>query len=135
MSVSLELHGNSTSIDAELVHLKTLDQLKDLNLIDTRITDVWAAYLRPLVRLQNLYLSGTRITDAGLGHLKGLTELNELDLRGTKVTESGVAELKETLPNCLIPFCRQPRRPRVRVRLLASATRRMPWPGLDQLGK
>jgi hypothetical protein len=55
-----------------------------------------------LNQLQQLFLSGTQVTDAGLMHLQEQTQLGELDLRNTKFTNQGVKKLDQALPNCKI---------------------------------
>jgi hypothetical protein len=67
---------NSGATDAELKHLKGLDQLR------------W------------LYLKNTQVTNAGLEYLKGLGKLQWLYLKNTQVTDSGIKNLQKALPNC-----------------------------------
>jgi hypothetical protein len=116
---------NSKITDADLVHLKTLDQIYGLTLLETPITDSGLVHLKGLSRLKRLslwvtqisdaglkqleglplealILSETKVTDAGLQNLKGLKELQELYLEKTKVTDKGVADLQKVLPKCRI---------------------------------
>ena len=130
ISVNLELQGTGTSIDAELVHLKALEdrlgKLESLNLGIALITDTGLAHLKDLTNLKDLRIDGNKISDAGLAHLKNLTKLEllnlrmtpitdeglvhikglanlqELDLGFTYVTDAGVAELRKALPKCSI---------------------------------
>jgi len=66
--------------DADLVQIASLDQLRYLDLFESRVTD------------------------AGLARLHGLTELEHLDLRGTEVSPEGVENLQRALPNCKIGY-------------------------------
>ena len=52
--------------------------------------------------LEELELTDTKVTDAGLTHLKELNNLEMLDLIGTQVTDEGVKQLQQALPNCRI---------------------------------
>ncbi len=95
-----ELRLPSSAVDADLVHLKGLTQLKRLDLEGTQVTDAGLVHLKGLTQLEWLDLVGTQITDVGLVHLKGLTQLETLGLYDTQVTDAGLAELKKVLPNC-----------------------------------
>ena len=55
-----------------------------------------------LEELQELHLFNTQVTDAGLVHLKDLAKLQKLNLNSTQVTGAGVAELQKALPDCQI---------------------------------
>ena len=61
--------------DAELVCLKGLTNLEELELERTKVTDAGLEHLQGLTKLQWLGLAGTNVTDAGLEHLQGLTKL------------------------------------------------------------
>ena len=78
------------------------DNVVELNLSRSKITDAGLLHLKGLTSLQTLSLYRTQVTDAGLVHLTGLTSLKSLDLRGTKVTDAGVADLQKVVPNCKI---------------------------------
>ncbi len=80
--------------DAGLVHLKRLTSLKSLDLSRTRVTDAGAVHLKGLTNLEMLGLISDQITDAGLAHLRSLTSLQSLFLSGTKVSGAGLAHLK-----------------------------------------
>lgn len=64
--------------DADLIHLKELKKLRELD------------------------LSATNITDAGLEHLKGLRGLRSLRLQSTKVTDDGVNRLRRARPELTV---------------------------------
>jgi Leucine-rich repeat (LRR) protein len=59
-------------------------------------------HLKGLTGLRELDLVETQITDAGLAHFKNLTSLTLLWLAKTQVTHSGVQQLKQNLPNLTI---------------------------------
>jgi hypothetical protein len=80
--------------DAGLVHLKGLTNLSDLWLNGTQATDAGLVHLKGLKNLPVLRLEGTQVTDAGLVHLRGLTKLEKLDLTGTNITDAGLVHLK-----------------------------------------
>ena len=81
--------------DAELVHLKVLNNLTYLLLAGTKVTDAGLVHLSGLTNLRTLTLNGTKVTDAELVHLKGMTKLEWLALGGAKVTDAGLVHLKE----------------------------------------
>ena len=91
-----------TVTDTELVHLKELTKLRDLNLQRTNVTDAGLVHLKGLTNLQILVLWDTKVTDAGLIPLKGLTNLKYLGLSRTDVTDAGIKQLQQALPNCKI---------------------------------
>ena len=92
--------------DADLVALKELSQLTQLDLGNIQVTDAGLVHLNQLKRLQTLSLHGTQVTDAGLLHLQiqvtdaGLVHLSELkrlqtlSLHGTQVTDAGLVHLQ-----------------------------------------
>ena len=66
----------------------------------TEITDAGLEHLKSLSQLKTLELYDTNITDAGLEHLKGLKQLEKLSLYHTRITDTGLANLLKHLPNC-----------------------------------
>jgi Leucine-rich repeat (LRR) protein len=52
------------------------------------VTDEDLVHLKALPRLRNLDLRGTQITDAGLEHIKGLARLTGLDLQATQISDA-----------------------------------------------
>ncbi len=94
-----DLRLNNTPItDAGLEHLKGLSSLEKLYLVDTKVGDAGLEHLKGLANLKILSLAGTQVSDAGLEHLKGLSNLKELFVAGTKVSEEGAKKLHEALP-------------------------------------
>ena len=78
------------------------DNVADLEISGSRITDAGLVHLKDLIKLRHLNLSDTQVTDAGLVHLKDLTKLRHLNLSDTQVTDAGVADLQKALPACEI---------------------------------
>ncbi len=97
----LNLRGREIT-NAGLVNLKELKGLVRLHLEKTKITDDGLQSLKGLENLEYLNLYGTQITDAGLKHLEGLKKLRKLYLWQTQVTDAGVAGLKAALPESQI---------------------------------
>ncbi|MCH8921615.1 MAG: hypothetical protein IIA67_00530, partial [Planctomycetes bacterium] len=74
--------------------LKSLKELRELNLQDTNITDDELKHIRGLTNLESVSFAGTKVTDAGLEHLKGLKNLQGLGLSSTNITDAGLEHLK-----------------------------------------
>ena len=72
--------------------------LEELDLSGTAITDEALEELKQLEQLKVLRLSHTAVTDAGLQQLTGLLNLEELDVDQTQVTAEALARLKSQLP-------------------------------------
>ena len=97
----LNLRGREIT-NVGLVHLKDLKGLIRLHLEKTKITDDGLVSLTGLENLEYLNLYGTEVTDAGLKHLEGLKKLRKLYLWQTKVSDAGVAALKAAIPELQI---------------------------------
>ncbi len=95
--------GGTTFTDAGMVHLKPLKNLTRLQLHNTKITDAGLVNLKEMTKLTSLNLYGSAgITDAGLEQLKSLPELKKLYLWQTKVTAPGAKKLSETATGLII---------------------------------
>lgn len=118
--------GERSVTDADLVHLKGLKHLQELDLTRTRITGSGLANLKDATTLKRLFvtetkvddsailhlkgmnslalvgLSGTRISDKALDHLGELSGLKQLFCLGTGVTDAGVEKLRRALPQCQV---------------------------------
>jgi internalin A len=92
--VSLNLTCCGQVGDEGIEHVRSLTRLRQLDVSNTRITDVGLGSLEGLVELEELDLHGTLITDAGLVHLGQMTKLRKLDLGYTCVTDAGLRHLK-----------------------------------------
>lgn len=89
--------GQSDVTNKELAHLEPLTGLSDLGLSDTDITDAGLPHLRPLHDLRRLSLNGTRITDAGVPYMCDYSYLEDLLLGGTFLTDAGLSQLQGLL--------------------------------------
>lgn len=81
--------------DADLAELKDRQDIVELNLSHSKVTDRGLTCLNGMTRLRELYLGGTAVTDAGLTNAKELQSLETLRLGDTKVTDAGLKHLKE----------------------------------------
>lgn len=82
--------------DEQLAYVGILTELELLTLSDTEITDDGLAHLHSLTRLKRLYLwSARHISDAGLVYLRPLTSLEVLSLGRTQVTDAGLGHLSQ----------------------------------------
>jgi hypothetical protein len=89
-----QLHLSRTLItDVGLSHLEDLKRLQWLHLARVQITGAGLTHLQRLPQLERLYLSDTKITDGCLAHLKELKSLERLHLRGTNITDASLAHL------------------------------------------
>jgi tetratricopeptide (TPR) repeat protein len=98
---NLNLRGTGVT-DAGLAALRFVPELEFLGLSQTAVTDVGLAQLTSLQRLRYLTLADTAISDAGVWHLVGLQKLAGLNLKGTQITRNGLMELQARLPECKI---------------------------------
>jgi len=87
-------HRGKDVKDDELILLKDIPNLVELNLGGLNVTDANLVHLKPLVNLNRLSLHKTKITDAGLVNLAGMPKLVSLNLYGTEVTDTGIQQLK-----------------------------------------
>lgn len=82
--------------DAGLVHLVGLDNLRELEFIDSEITDSGLPLLLCLPKIEHLDLRGTKVTDAGLNHLRRMPSLRDLYIDsdfGVGFTDAGLANI------------------------------------------
>jgi len=75
----------------ELLAIK--DNVVQLKLGHTALSDQGMAHLPAFSLLHRLHLEHTAVTDAGLAHLEGLKHLRYVNLVGSKVTENGLEHL------------------------------------------
>ncbi len=85
--------SSTTVTDNEVAGLKVLTNLNALRLCGAQVTDAGLAHLSEMEDMQDLRLDGTRVTDAGLAHLKSMTKLGYLALDDTQITDSGLKHL------------------------------------------
>jgi hypothetical protein len=92
LRVDFSLRGKEVK-DDELVLLKDMPNLTELNLGGTNVSDASLAHLKPLTNLTRLGLQNTKITDVALSNLAGMTKLGSLNVYGTAVTDAGLQNL------------------------------------------
>lgn len=95
--VQLDL-GRTVITDAALKSVAQLPRLIQLDLRQTKITDAALEALKGHKKLESLNLYGTEITDAGLKHLAGIKSLKNVYLWQSKATKAGVKQLAAALP-------------------------------------
>jgi hypothetical protein len=94
--------GDSEISDAVLDDVGRLTNLEMLSLRDTKITNSQMVYLKGLTRLKWLSLSRTRITAEGLKHLTGLRNLEFVALNDMDISARAVAELERAVPGLVV---------------------------------
>ena len=87
-------HRGKEVKDDELILLKEMPNLVELNLGGTNVSDANLVHIKPLANLVRLQLHKTKVTDAGLANLTGLSKLVSLNLYGTEVSDAGIQQLK-----------------------------------------
>ena len=91
-----ELNLMGTSItDGAFQHIAAIKRLAVLNIAGTRVTGAGFEQIKQLDNLQVLLCGGAPISDRYLVHLKSLTKLSLLGLIDTPVTDAGLEHLKE----------------------------------------
>ncbi len=84
--------------DAGMKTVAKLPRLAALDLRQTGVTDTGVKELASSSNLRTLNLYGTKVTDAGLKHLYGLKGLRNVYLWQTKATEAGAKALAAAIP-------------------------------------
>lgn len=85
----------TTISDPCVQQITSMRQLTWLNLDNTKITDQGVAMLSDMPQLTWLHLGKTAVTDQAVGVLLGLENLKYLDISHTKITEDGYYELDD----------------------------------------
>jgi uncharacterized protein YjbI with pentapeptide repeats len=98
--VKVDLAGTSVS-DADLIHLRSLAHLSELNLANTRVRE-GLVYLKKLPELKVIDLSGTAVGDWELEYLEYVSSLRTVNLKGTKITRTGLVSLCKAVPRARI---------------------------------
>lgn len=92
--------ANADVTDDLAESLRGMENLRELDLNSSQITDRTLALLATLPKLESLRLAGTKITDEGFRtHLLPLERLKELDLTGTAVRGPTAREWKAAQPD------------------------------------
>lgn len=95
--VQLDL-GRTIITDGAMKTIGQLPRLVSLDLRQTKITDAGLEALVGLKNLQSINLYGTEITDAGLKHLAKIKSLKNVYLWQSKATKAGVKQLIAAIP-------------------------------------
>ena len=83
--------------DADLTQVvSAMPQLRELDLVDTEVSDTGMAEVSKLRQLRVLHLHTTmKVSDVGMAEVSKLGQLRVLDLGGTKVSDAGMAEVSK----------------------------------------
>lgn len=95
--VQLDL-GRTVITDAALKTVAQMPRLVALDLRQTKITDAGLEALIGLKKIESINLYGTEITDAGLKHLAKIKSLKNVYLWQSKATKPGVKQLTAAIP-------------------------------------
>ncbi len=95
--VQLDL-GRTVITDAALRTIAQLPRLVNLDLRQTKISDAGIEALSGLKKLESLNLYDTEVTDAGLRHLAKIKSLKHVYLWQSKATKAGVKQLTAAIP-------------------------------------
>jgi len=87
--------GERGVTDADLVHLRGLQHLQELDLTRTKITGAGLVNVKDLTALTKLFVTDTKVDDPGITHLKGLKALELVGLSGTKISDAALDHLRE----------------------------------------
>ena len=89
--------GRTKITDAGLKTVAQLPRLAQLDLRQTSVTDAGLEALTKLKNLQSLNLYGTQVTDAGLKQLAAVKSLKIVYLWGSKATDAGAKQLTASI--------------------------------------
>jgi hypothetical protein len=89
----LRLNGTSVT-DNSLRHLSNLSHLRSLDLFRCGISDEGLRHIRPLTQLRHLRLAKSAVTGAGIRELVGMTKMRSLDLQGLPISDDDLAYLQ-----------------------------------------
>lgn len=90
--------GRTVITDAALKTVAQFPRLASLDIRQTQVTDAGLEALTGLKNLQHLNLFGTVITDKGVKHLASIKSLKTLSLFQTQATPASVKELTAAIP-------------------------------------
>ncbi|MEP3830944.1 hypothetical protein [Rhodopirellula bahusiensis] len=94
-----QLSLEATGITNQIANLfRGASQLRELDLSYTAIDDSALASIPPTV--STLWLTGTRLTDDSIASLAALPQLKTLDVQRTKITDQGLQRFRQDKPNC-----------------------------------
>jgi hypothetical protein len=105
--IDIQLGGKEPGDEllARLVpHLKQVEQIRSLQMQNTRITDAGLEPLKGMSNILSINLEGTAISDRGLDLLKTISSLQYVLAARTRVTEDGTLALKRARPGLLVYY-------------------------------
>lgn len=89
--------GNPDVTDSTIDLILGNDQLRELDLNDSKVTDASLSKIQSLKNLVTLRLRGTKITDEGFrSTLMQFESLMQLDVRETEISEALITEWKDS---------------------------------------
>jgi hypothetical protein len=94
--------GRTAVTDAGMTTVAKLHKLASLDLRQTAVTDEGLRHLAKLENLRTLNLYGVKVSDAGLKHLVNLKQLRNVYLWGSKATEKGAKQLADSIPGLAV---------------------------------
>ncbi len=86
---------SSAFTDDDMAKLKSVTELRSLDVADTSVGDSGIGVVRFFKDLETLAVSNQQISDACVGEIKKLTNLTMVGLRNSRVTDEGLAMLAE----------------------------------------
>ncbi len=101
-SARMLLESRATPFDLSPLAGLAPDDLWELDLEYSDVTNDDLRHVSHLTGLRRLDLSLTAITDAGIPHLEGLHNLKRLGLYKCRISRDGVQRLRASLPGCLL---------------------------------
>jgi hypothetical protein len=101
--VGLRVFGGAFG-DAQMALLAPFEQLEELDLDNSGVTDAGLRRLQGFAHLRKLTLRHTAITGAGLIHLRGHPSLSLLELLGSPVTPSDVDDFRRACPHVTVVY-------------------------------
>lgn len=96
--------NNVDFTDQDLEKLRGLGNVRNLQMVRTKITDAGLKIIATFPTLQSLFLANTAVTDDGLQALAGHPKLSGVNANLTKVTAAGAERLHKATPNCQIYY-------------------------------
>ncbi|MEN3940486.1 c-type cytochrome domain-containing protein [Prosthecobacter sp. SYSU 5D2] len=90
--------GRTVITDAALKTVAQFPRLASLDIRQTKVTDAGLVSLTGLKNLQHLNLFGTAVTDKGVKHLASIKSLKTISLFQTQATPAAVKDLTAAIP-------------------------------------
>ena len=101
----IELKLNETMItDESIQFLSGFKQLKELHLTQTDIGDDAIKHIKDLPSLEYLNLYGTHVTDQSLDHIKQLKKIRKVNLWNTGISEKEILRFNKVHPQITLEY-------------------------------